>query len=301
METKNFTVSENQFAPFNTVKVQDITMAQLNRTQPEDIAPGIPVQGIYHYQFFAEIMKICQEFGYNPEVYDMFAAQSGGKTPGVVLLPQLEKIHGERSIESHLVHRCFANIRLTDFDDDVNTTNIAVAWHQRGIQLGMGNMVKICHNQCMLNADQYTATYSEKGNGRGEKVTYEDILATLRGWLTNARERVEAERAKLERMKQIDITAEQMFTIIGMLTSIRVAVDTQNKEIRKNEVYPLNQSQISSLTEDMMLRYHRNGKVTAYDLYDGATELYKAKTMDIPMLMPQNRALTSFLDERFGL
>lgn len=68
-----------------------------------------------------------------------------------------------------------------------------------------------------------------------------------------------------------------------------------------DRTYPLNQSQISRLTEDMMYRYYQNGKVTVWDLYNGATELYKADTMDIPALLPQNRAMVGFLSEQFGI
>ena len=92
-----------------------------------------------------------------------------------------------------------------------------------------------------------------------------------------------------------------MFTLIGMLTALRVKCDTHIAEIRENRTYPLNQSQISRLTEDMMYRYYQNGKVTVWDLYNGATELYKADTMDIPALLPQNRAMVGFLSEQFGI
>ena len=117
----------------------------------------------------------------------------------------------------------------------------------------------------------------------------------------DARRIVVTEREKIERMKQIPIDAQQMFTLIGMLTALRVKCDTHIAEIRENRTYPLNQSQISRLTEDMMYRYYQNGKVTVWDLYNGATELYKADTMDIPALLPQNRAMVGFLSEQFGI
>ena len=63
-----------------------------------------------------------------------------------------------------------------------------------------------------------------------------------------------------------------MFTLIGMLTALRVKCDTHIAEIRENRTYPLNQSQISRLTEDMMYRYYQNGKVTVWDLYNGASK-----------------------------
>lgn len=292
-------VMENKFFDFEKAKVQALTLDQLSKTHKENDVYGNPLKGIYHYDLFWRIIQMAQEQNYNVEVYDMFAAQNKDRnTPGVVLLPQIEELKGERAVEAHILRRVFANIRLTDFDDDEKTTNLSIAFHQKGIQVGMGNMVKICHNQCMLNADLYAATYSDKGRS-GEKMDIPQLLDVVKSWLVDARRLVVEEREKIDRMKQIEIPAQQMFTIIGMLTAMRVKCDTLNKDIREHRTYPLNQSQISSLTEDMMVRYHKNNKVTVWDLYNGATELYKANTMDIPSIMPQNRAMVEFIDNMY--
>ena len=285
---------------FEKAKVQSLTLDVLERTHKENDVYGNPLRGIYHYMLIRNIIDMCNEYNYNVEVYDLFAAQNKDRnTPGVVLLPQVESMYGERAVEAHILRRVFANIRLVDFDDEENTTNIAIAFHQKGIQVGFGNMVKICHNQCMLSPDKYIASYSEKGKGKGHGASLQQILDTVRSWLIDARHSIIEEREKIERMKQIDIPAQQMFVIIGMLTALRVKCDTTHKEIRECRTYPLNQAQISSLTEDMMLRYHENGRVSVWDLYNGATELYKATSMDIPSLLPQNRALVQFIDEMF--
>ena len=140
-----------------------------------------------------------------------------------------------------------------------------------------GNMVKICHNQCMLCPTQYISTYSERGNGRSpQQVTLEEVMQTVKSWLFDAEHRIVTERAKIERMKQITVSAEQMFMLIGMLTTIRVKCDSRNKQIHENRVYPLNQSQISDFTEQMLIRYDAKRIITAWDIYDAATELYKA-------------------------
>lgn len=293
---------ENKFFDFEKTKVQTLTLPQLERTHKENDVYGKPIRGIYHYDLLSQIVGMCNELQYNVEIYDMFAAQNKDRnTPGVVLLPQVEAQFGERAIEAHILRRVFANIRITDFDDDDYTTNLAVAFHQKGIQVGFGNMVKICHNQCMLSADKYAATYSEKGTGRGNGLSIPEILDVIKSWLVDCRHTIVKERQQIEKMKSIRIDAQQMFTMIGMLTAMRVKADTHFKEIKDNKTYPLNQSQISSLTEDMMMRYHENGVVTVWDLYNGATELYKATSMDIPSLLPQNRAMVSFLTEQFAL
>ena len=290
---------ENKFFDFEKAKVQTLTLDQLQRTHKENDVYGNPLRGIYHYDLVQKIIQMANEQNYNVEIYDMFAAQNKDRnTPGVVLLPQVEELKGERAVEAHILRRVFANIRLTDFDDADHTTNLAVAFHQKGIQVGFGNNVKICHNQCMLSPEYYAATYSDKGRG-GEKMDIPQLLDVVKSWLIDARKIIVNEREKIEKMKRIEVSAQQMFTIIGMLTAIRVKCDTTHKEIRESRTYPLNQSQISQLTEDMMLRYYQNNKVTVWDLYNGATELYKATSMDIPAILPQNRAMVQFLNENF--
>lgn len=293
---------DNKFFDFEKAKVQTLTIEQLERTHKENDVYGKPLRGIYHYELLNDIIGMCREQNYDVEVYDLFAAQNKDRnTPGVVLLPQVEAQFGERAVEAHILRRVFANIRIKDFDDEETTTNLAVAFHQKGIQVGFGPNVMICHNQCMLNREHYIATYSEKGTGRGNGVTIPEVLDVVKSWLVDARHIIVTEREKIEKMKQIQVDAQQMFILIGMLTALRVKCDTHIKEIKESRVYPLNQAQISTFTESMLLQYHREQRVTVWDIYNAATDLYKANTMDIPSLLPQNRAMVGFLTEQFNL
>lgn len=291
-----------KFFDFEKEKVQSITLDQLQNTHRENDVYGNPLKGIYHYQLIHDIIAMAQEQNYNVEVYDMFAAQNRDRqTPGVVLLPQVEEQYGKNAVEAHILRRVYANIRLTDFDDEENTTNLAVAFHQRGIQVGFGNMVKVCHNQCMLFAENYISTYSDKGHGRsGNLPSIDDIKETIKSWLVDARHIVVTERETMERMKQIEVGAQEIFTLIGILTAIRVKCDTTNKDIKENNTYPLNQSQISQFTENLLIKYHNNQRVNVWDIYNVATDLYKAKTMDIPNMLPQNRSMVEVLKNQYG-
>lgn len=296
------TTMNEKFFDFEKSKVQTLTLEQLERTHKENDVYNKPLRGIYHYDLLNQIIGMCNEQNYGVEVYDLFAAQNKDRnTPGVVLLPQVEAQFGERAVEAHILRRVFANIRLTDWDDDDNTTNLAVAFHQKGIQVGFGNMVKICHNQCMLSPTQYISTYSDKGTGKGNGVSIPEVLDTVKSWLLDARHIVVTERERIEKMQSIEVKADQLFMLIGMLTALRVKCDTKIKEIKENKVYPLNQAQISKFTENLMVSYHEGARVTVWDVYNAATDLYKADSMDIPALLPQNRAMVSFLEEQFNI
>lgn len=288
-------VNEDKFFDFEKAKTQAITLEQLSRTHREDDVYGNPLRGIYHFDLFNKVIDECTELGYNVEVYDMFAAQNRDRqSPGVVLLPQVEAVKGQHVVEAHILRRVYANIRITDFDNDETTTNVAVAFHQKGIQIGFGPNVMICHNQCMLSPELYMSSYSEKGK-KGSGMEVAAMLDTLKSWLVDARHIIETDRERIAKMKETRITAEQMFLLIGLMTATRVKADTSRKSIRENITYPLNQSQITLFTEDMLEAYHDKEFVTAWDMYNSATNLYKANRMDIPALLPQNRAMVNFM------
>lgn len=288
-------VNEDKFFDFEKAKTQAITLEQLSRTHREDDVYGNPLCGIYHFDLFNKVIDECTELGYNVEVYDMFAAQNRDRqSPGVVRLPQVEAVKGQHAVEAHILRRVYANIRITDFDNDETTTNVAVAFHQKGIQIGFGPNVMICHNQCMLSPELYMSSYSEKGK-KGSGMEVAAMLDTLKSWLVDARHIIETDRERIAKMKETRITAEQMFLLIGLMTATRVKADTSRKSIRENITYPLNQSQITLFTEDMLEAYHDKEFVTAWDMYNSATNLYKANRMDIPALLPQNRAMVNFM------
>lgn len=288
-------VNEDKFFDFEKAKTQAITLEQLSRTHREDDVYGNPLRGIYHFDLFNKVIDECTELGYNVEVYDMFAAQNRDRqSPGVVRLPQVEAVKGQHAVAAHILRRVYANIRITDFDNDETTTNVAVAFHQKGIQIGFGPNVMICHNQCMLSPELYMSSYSEKGK-KGSGMEVAAMFDTLKSWLVDARHIIETDRERIAKMKETRITAEQMFLLIGLMTATRVKADTSRKSIRENITYPLNQSQITLFTEDMLEAYHDKEFVTAWDMYNSATNLYKANRMDIPALLPQNRAMVNFM------
>lgn len=295
-ELKSF--NENQFLDFETSKVQIVTLDQLQRTEKENDVYGKPLKGMYHFELINNMIQMCAKYGYKAEIYDLFAANNRDRnTPGVTRLPEKEAVLGDKAVEAHILRRVYCNIRLREFDkgdgDDAITTNMAISFHQKGIQLGVGRNVVICHNQCMLSPEQYGATYTEP-HARAYKL--EELLERADAWLANLRGIIDADDEKMRLMKQREIKAQEMFTIIGMLTSLRVASETKYKAIRNAySTIPLNQVQIGRLTEKMMLAYHDKGEVTAWDLYNAATDMYKSTQLDQPMILSQNLAMSNFI------
>lgn len=297
-ELKVASGNDRQFLDFDISKVQTLTLEQLARTEKENDYNGDPLMGIYHFQLIQQIQEMCAERGYRAEIWDLFAANNKDRrAPGVSRLPQKEEKFGERAIEAHILRRVYCNIRLYDLDkgegDEAITTNLAISFHQKGLQVGIGRNVVICHNQTMLNREQYAATYKD-GSTMG--VGLSELLEKVSIWLDNLRNITAEDDEKIEKMKRREISAQEMFTIIGMLTALRVASETKHKEIRNGATIPLNQAQIGRITEKMMLAYNHKGKVTAWDFYNAATDMYKSATLDQPMILSQNLAMVDFLN-----
>lgn len=289
---------DRQFLDFDISKVQTLTLEQLARTEKENDYSGNPLMGIYHFRLIQQVQEMCAERGYKAEIWDLFAANNKDRrAPGVSRLPQKEEKYGERAIEAHILRRVYCNIRLYDLDkgegDDAITTNLAISFHQKGLQVGIGRNVVICHNQTMLNREQYAATYKD---GRTPGIALNEMIAKIGVWLDDLRNITTDDDEKIEKMKRRVISAQEMFTIIGMLTSLRVASETKFKAIRNNNTIPLNQAQISRITEKMMLAYQDRGKVTAWDFYNAATDMYKPYMLDQPMILSQNLALVDFIE-----
>ena len=268
----------------------------LQRTYKENDIYNNPVQGIYHYQVIRRMMDICEKYNLDYEVEEIFAAQNRNKTqPGVSILPQVEQTHGEKAVEAHILRRIFATIRIKDWETDELTTTLVVAYHQDGIQAAIGPCVKICHNQCILSPQRSICNYGKK------KVTTDALFETVDGWLANFKVNMNEEIERIQRLKRRIVPMEEIYLYIGLLTALRVSHDSSDRNLSSTvETYPLNQSQISISTEEVLKLAMSKGQITAWDLYNVATEIYKPGKTDFPALIPQNGAMAELLLSRLS-
>ena len=273
----------------NGIEVMDFQTLQ--RTYKENDIYGNPVRGIYHYETIQRMVDICEKHSLNYEVEEIFAAQNRNKTqPGVVILPQVEQAYGERAVEAHVLRRIYTTIRIKNWETDELTTTLAVAYHQEGIQAAIGPCVRICHNQCILSPDRSVANY-----GKG-KVTTEELFERVDSWMADFEVNLSEDMERVRRLKSRIVTPEEIYMYIGMLTAMRVSHDSSDKQLSSGvETYPLNQGQNSAFTEEVLKLSLTKRQITAWDLYNVATELYKPGKTDFPALIPQNGAMAELL------
>ena len=296
METTLTVMERQQQFDFQKNGIEVMNFETLQRTYKENDIYNNPVQGIYHYQVIRCMMDICEKYNLDYEVEEIFAAQNRNKTqPGVSILPQVEQTHGEKAVEAHILRRIFATIRIRDWETDELTTTLVVAYHQDGIQAAIGPCVKICHNQCILSPQRSISNYGKK------KVTTDELFETVDGWLANFEVNMNEDIARIQRLKRRIIPMEGIYLYIGLLIALRVSHDSSDRNLSSTvETYPLNQSQISIFTEEVLKLAMSKGQITAWDLYNVATEIYKPGKTDFPALIPQNGAMAELLLSRLS-
>lgn len=272
---------------FEANKNIELTLDTLKRTHKENDIYGRPLKGIYHFEAIERIADAAESRGLVPVVSDLWAAQNASKTaPGVVLLPQVEAVTMPHAVEAHILRRVFCTLNLMKFDDGEKCTNIAMTFHQDGVQVAIGQRVTICRNQTILGAERMATS---KGN---DQESIKDLFATVDGWLDEAATITEADRRRIESLKAQQLDRPTALMYLGLLNCMRVAADSRNKELRDRiKVAPLNQAQLSIFAENLTARLIQSDTLTAWEFLNLATEVHKPTTADMPRIIPTNAAL----------
>ena len=273
--------------------VQVLTLGELERSYHENLPTGDPVGGIYHFALIQQVLAIFEKRGLTPVVQEIFAAANrDSKRPGVTLLPQLEEQYGERSIEAHLLRRVYANIEIRSDETDDLVTCLAVAYHQKGIQLGIGPMVRVCHNQTILGAQDVVSNYTcYGGQNRKDKLSLESVIGRAELWADEYEPYQKIRRERMNALKSAEFTRTDMLQLIGILVEKRILHDTQNEELHLSTPYPLNSSQINETSEQMIALMSHQQPQSYWDAYQQLNTVLKPGRMDIPQVLPQSLAL----------
>ena len=266
--------------------VQVLTLGELERSYHENLPTGDPVGGIYHFALIQQVLAIFEKRGLTPVVQEIFAAANrDSKRPGVTLLPQLEEQYGERSVEAHLIE-----IRSDETDELV--TCLAVAYHQKGIQLGIGPMVRVCHNQTILGAQDVVSNYTcYGGQSRKDKLSLESVIGRAELWADEYEPYQKIRRERMSALKSAQMDRNGMLQLIGILVEKRILHDTNNEDLRISQPYPLNSGQINETSEQLIALMRHDEPISYWDAYQQLNTVLKPRRMDIPQVLPQSLAL----------
>lgn len=293
------------FEPLTEEKTKGITLEQLAASSDIVNKDGELNNGINAYNLINTITDYCNRIGLDNQIKDLFVADNKNKALGngisinKQLCQQYQQYNNTNNIPFSAVtfNRVFANINLTNFSNSTHIANIVVATNQKGLQIAIGANCYACRNQTILGQKQMVTTY-----GKEKFKTLEDFINAAKKMIFEYS--FQDDINKLEQMKRITIQPNEIYQIIGELTSIRVASDSRIKELNKlvtDEVAPFNNTQINRFTESLLLTYNRNKRLSLYDLYQSATALYKVASMDLPNVLPQNKAFAKYISLRYDL
>ena len=273
--------------------VQVLTLGELERSYHENLPTGDPVGGIYHFALIQQVLAIFEKRGLTPVVQEIFAAANrDSKRPGVTLLPQLEEQYGERSVEAHLLRRVYANIEIRSDETDDLVTCLAVAYHQKGIQLGIGPMVRVCHNQTILGAQDVVSNYTcYGGQSRKDKLSLESVIGRAELWADEYEPYQKIRRERMSALKSAQMDRNGMLQLIGILVEKRILHDTNNEVLRSSQPYPLNSGQINETSEQLIALMRHDEPISYWDAYQQLNTVLKPGRMDIPQVLPQSLAL----------
>ncbi|MBR0264164.1 MAG: DUF932 domain-containing protein [Prevotella sp.] len=273
--------------------VQVLTLEELEKSYHENLPTGDPVGGIYHFALIQQVLEIFEKRGLKPVVQEIFAAANrDSKRPGVTLLPQLEEKFGERAIEAHLLRRVYANIEIRSDETDDIVTCLAVAYHQKGIQLGIGPMVKVCHNQTILGAQDVISNYTcYGGQSRKDKFTLEMVMDRTQQWADDYEPYQKVRKERMGALKSAQMDRNGMLQLIGVLVEKRILHDTNNDVLRISQPYPLNSSQINETSEQLIALMRHDEPISYWNAYQQLNTVLKPGRMDIPQVLPQSLAL----------
>ena len=280
-------IEEAKTFDFEAEKNIELTLDTLKRTHRENDIFGKPLKGLYHYEAIERIADAAESRGLMPVVSDLWAAQNASKSlPGVAILPQVEAVTQPRAVEAHILRRVFCTLNLMKYDDGEKCTNIALTFHQEGLQIAIGQRVTICRNQTIMGAEHIAMS---RGNDQG---SINDLFATVEKWLDNVATITATDRQRIERLKAQTFDRPTALMYLGLLNCMRVAADSRTKAIRDRvKVAPLNQAQLSIFAEHLTERLMLSDSLTAWEFLNLATEVHKSTTADMPRIIPTNAAL----------
>lgn len=280
-------IAEAQTLDFEANKNVELTLEMLKRTHKENDIYGRPLKGLYHYEAIERIAEAAESRGLMPVVSDLWAAQNPSKSaPGVALLPQVEAVTQPKSVEAHILRRVFCTLNLMKYDDGEKCTNIALTFHQDGVQVGIGQRVTVCSNQSIIGAERMAAS---RGNDR-ESIS--GLFDTVERWLDDVETITTQDRQRIEAMKSTVLDRVAALAYLGLFNCMRVAADSKTKEIRDRiKVAPLTQAQLSILAENLTAHLMWHDNLTLWEFVNMATEIQKSIHTDMPRLIPTNAAL----------
>ena len=304
-------ISDNTewFAPIREGKSRGITMEQLRAGSDIEDRNGDILNGINAYQLIGQVAQMAHNYHGDARITDLFVADNVNKTlgNGIAINKRLKDIYQKQTGTENIpfaaatFNRVFCNIELVGHNTDTHVANIVVSTNQQGLQVAIGAKCYACRNQTVLGKEHFVTNYG----GRKAMNTQEFLRAVdlmLSGY------RFVDDMEALRRMQAIELSDEHVLMLMGYLRHLYAKYNSRDASIRGSvtgsySIYPMDASQLNRLDQCIVQteRALSGRPMTVYDIYQGATTIYKVARTDMPNILPQNLAFVQTLNEVFGL
>lgn len=288
----------NRVLDYKESPVIALSLDELRQTVSERNSGGKPINSCEHFEMFDRIIEKIEQSSHPYKVNTIHTSDGGDRTyPGVTRIPYLEGEYGQMSLQSTLLRRAIGTIDILSNEDEESVGSLAIAFHQRGIQVAYGQKVKVCSNMSIFGAENVMSTYSFGTTSKIENVN--KIIEVIGDWLHNHVEKRERDQFIMRRMKEITVDYDEVSRLIGELNIMRVRKDT----LHELQNYALNQTQINQFIERYIKKYKVNPEDVSslWSIYNIGTEFHKAGTTDLPLIIPNNVTFSDYLMGRYSL
>ena len=304
-------ISDNTefFAPIKEGKSRGITMEQLRAGSDIEDRNGDILNGINAYQLIGQVAQIAKNYHGECRIRDLFVADNVNKTlgNGIAINKRIKDAYQQASGTDNIpfaaatFNRVFCNIELVGQHTDTHVANIVVSTNQQGLQVAVGAHCYACRNQTVLGKEHFVTNY-----GGRKSVNTQEFLQAVDLMLSGYRFVDDMEA--LSRMQEIELTDEHVLMLMGYLRYLYAKYNSRDAAIRSEvtgsyAIYPMDASQLNRLDQCIVQteRSLHGRPMTVYDIYQGATTIYKVARTDMPNILPQNLAFVQTLNEVFCL
>lgn len=288
----------NKVLDYKESPVIALSLEELRQTVSERNSGGRPINSVEHFEMFDRIIEKIQQSNHPYQINPIHTSDGGDRNyPGVTRIPYLEGEYGAMSLQSTLLRRAIGTIDILSNEDAESVGSMAIAFHQRGIQVAYGQKIKVCSNMSIFGAENVMSTYSFGTTSKIENVN--KIIEVIGDWLHNHVEKRERDQFIMRRMKEITVDYDEVSRLIGELNIMRVRKDT----LHELQNYALNQTQINQFIERYIKKYKVNPEDVSslWSIYNIGTEFHKAGSTDLPLIIPNNVTFSDYLIGRYSL
>ena len=303
-------ISDNTewFAPLKEGKSRGITMEQLHAGSDIEDRNGDIMNGINAYQLIGQVAQMARNYHGEARIRDLFVADNVNKAQGngIAINKRIKDAYQKATGTDNIpfaaatFNRVFCNIELVGQHTDTHVANVVVSTNQSGLQVAVGAHCYACRNQTVLGAQNLVCSYGK------QKMSTEEFLRSVDLMLSGYRFVDDMEA--LRKMQSIEMTDEQVLMFMGYLRYLYAKYNSRDAAIRGSvtgsyAIYPMDASQLNRFDQSVVQteRALHGRPMTVYDLYQGATTIYKVARTDMPNILPQNLAFVQTLNEVFGL